>query len=211
MSDRFAGAAPGPSPGTFQRGFGGGKGGLGVVQGGFARDARFAAADPAAPPVPRPAEDPVATAFARGHATGCAETLEQCAAQADADDAARGAIALALARLDEAGTSQLAERLRTTVIALCEAAIAPAALDHAALARRVAIAAAMLARAEDARVIRLNPEDMALIAAQMPAGWAIEPDPALERGALRVEGGQGGVEDGPDQWRRAIVEALDAC
>ena len=34
------------------------------------------------------------------------------------------------------------------------------------------------------------------------------PDPALERGALGSRAPNGGVEDGPAQWRRAIAEAL---
>jgi flagellar assembly protein FliH len=33
----------------------------------------------------------------------------------------------------------------------------------------------------------------------------------LERGALRVEAANGGVEDGPAQWRQAIAEALALC
>ena len=107
--------------------------------------------------------------------------------------------------------SELADRLRETVIALCETAIAPAALDPDALTRRVTVAAAMLARAEDQRVIRLHPEDLALIAARLPEDWHFEPDASLERGALRVEGAAGGVEDGPEQWRRAINEAPRQC
>ena len=34
---------------------------------------------------------------------------------------------------------------------------------------------------------------------------------ALERGAVRVEGAIGGVENGPEQWRRSIEEALRQC
>lgn len=120
-------------------------------------------------------------------------------------------IEFGLSRLDAAMQSELADRLRETVIALCETAIAPAALDPDVLTRRVTVAAAMLARAEDQRVIRLHPEDLALIAARLPEDWHFEPDASLERGALRVEGAAGGVEDGPEQWRRAIDEALRQC
>jgi len=69
----------------------------------------------------------------------------------------------------------------------------------------------MLARADDAAVLRLHPDDLALIVARLPAGLPVEPDPALERGALRLEGSAGGVEDGPAQWRRALAEALGPC
>jgi len=72
----------------------------------------------------------------------------------------------------------------------------------------------MFSRADDERLIRLHPEDLALIKPQLPKDWHFFPDPALERGAIRVEARQGGVEgggveDGPAQWRRAIAEALD--
>ena len=69
----------------------------------------------------------------------------------------------------------------------------------------------MLARADDERVLRLHPDDLALIAGQLPEGLPVLADPVLERGGLRVETSNGGVEDGPEQWRRAIAEALSAC
>ena len=72
-------------------------------------------------------------------------------------------------------------------------------------------AAAMLARADDDRVLRLHPEDIRLIGKRLPEGLEVVPDPALERGALRVETASGGVEDGPSHWRRAIAEALSQC
>jgi hypothetical protein len=72
------------------------------------------------------------------------------------------------------------------------------------LTARIGIAAAMLARAADERVIRLHPEDLALVGANLPEDWHFEPDSTLERGALRVEGAAGGVEDGPAQWRAAL-------
>ena len=103
------------------------------------------------------------------------------------------------------------QRLHETVSALCEAAIAPLALEPEALVRRAARAAAMLARGDDHRLLRLHPDDLALIAARLPEGLAVEPDPALPRGALRIETQGGGIEDGPGQWHRAIAEALARC
>lgn len=200
---------------------------LAQVPTGFAQDRRFfrelaPAAVPPAEPAPVPVEsadagegvqhdDPVAAAWADGYARGLGDAQEAAAQIIAEQDAARSRIELALTRLDAAMQAELQERLRETVIALCEAAIAPAALDPEGLTRRVQVAAAMLARAEDARVIRLHPEDLALIAARLPEDWHFEPDATLERGAVRVEGALGGVEDGPEQWRRAIEEALRQC
>ncbi|MDP3550927.1 MAG: FliH/SctL family protein [Novosphingobium sp.] len=196
---------------------------LGHMSAGFARDRRFFRdlvipevhldAPSAHQDAPDDTEvpDPVAEAWAEGYARGMGEAQEAAAQIIAEQEAARSKIELSLSRLDAAMQSDLKDRLRETVIALCESAIAPAALDPEGLTRRVEVAAAMLARAEDARVIRLHPEDLALIAARLPEDWHFEPDASLERGAVRVEGAIGGVENGPEQWRLSIVEALRQC
>ena len=196
---------------------------LGAASAGFSRDRRFfkdlVGALPAPPPLDMPEpdgeapepHDPIAEAWADGYARGLGEAQE-AAAQLMADEAmAREKIELSITKLDAAMAADLKDRLRETVEALCEAAIAPAALDPDGLTRRVDVAAAMLARAQDERVIRLHPEDLALIAARLPEDWHFIPDATLTRGAVRVEGASGGVEDGPDQWRLAIAEALRQC
>jgi len=139
----------------------------------------------------REPHDPIAEAWADGYAKGLGEAQEAAAQLIAEQEAARQKIEFALGKLDVAMQTELQDRLRETVIALA--------------------AATMLARAEDQRVIRLPPEDLALIAARLPEDWHFEPDASLERGALRVEGATGGVEDGPEQWRRAIHEALRQC
>ncbi|MEA3265131.1 MAG: FliH/SctL family protein [Pseudomonadota bacterium] len=175
---------------------------------GFASDPRFSAA----PVRPRDqSADPVADAWADGHAAGIAEAQAEAEQRRAEETAARSRIELALARLDSAQQEALRQRLVETVTALCDAALAPLAIDPAALAERAARAAAMLARADDAAVLRLHPDDLNLIAERLPPGLATEPDPALERGNLRLEGQAGGIEDGPVQWRRALAEALGPC
>ena len=180
---------------------------------GFASDPRFAAgaAPPPASDQQAQAPDPVELAWADGYDQGRAEALAEAEARMAGDEAARARIELSLARLDADLAEQLRQKLHATVEALCEAAIAPLALDPAALAARVERAAAMLARADDARLLRLHPDDLPLVAARLPEGLEVLPDPALERGALRIESTAGGVEDGPSHWRRAIAEALAGC
>jgi flagellar assembly protein FliH len=184
---------------------------LGGGNGAFTRDERYGSRKTSAPP-PEPAPpDPREEAFALGYAQGALDANEAADAARAAEDAARSRIALALGRMDAAHVQELEARLRQTVLTLCEAVIGAVAADPAALTARIGIAAAMLARAADERVIRLHPEDLALVGALLPEDWHFEPDPTLERGALRVEGAAGGVEDGPALWRAALEDALAQC
>lgn len=189
--------------------------GPGGETGGFRHDARFAlpvrTGAIGGDPEPVTIEDPVALAWAEGYARGLEDARSEATEALAAEAGARAALDLSLARLDAEMMESLRQRLQDTVMALCEQTLVPYALDPQALAARVERAVAMFARAEDERVIRLHPADLALVTGRLAAEWTIVPDPALERGALRVESQSGGVEDGPAQWRRALAEAFHAC
>jgi flagellar assembly protein FliH len=180
----------------------------------FRSDTRFAQSDasPAigVPTIEEPPTDLYAQGWAEGHAAALAEMGIEMARRSAADAEARASMRLTVSRIDAALEARLAERLRDTVAALCEATLAPLARDPDALAARVVHAAAMLARAEDERVVRLHPDDLALLAERLDNDLTLLPDAALARGAVRVEGAAGGVEDGPEQWRAAIAAALAA-
>jgi flagellar assembly protein FliH len=181
---------------------------LGQGGGAFARDQRFVTAEDRAAGHGAAAFDPVADAWQRGHAEGVEAAKARAAEAAAATDAARGRIETALARMDADETARLAQALKDTVLALCQTVLAETAQAPEALARRVAVAAAMFSRAGDERVIKLHPEDLALVQGRLPDAWHCEPDAALERGAVLVETPHGGVEDGPARWRLALEEAL---
>lgn len=190
--------------------------GAGPGSGGFAQDRRFAAfgqaaggrhGQGAAADEPAPV-DPLTEAWTNGYTQGAADARAAAETAQATQDAARHRIESAIAGLDSEAIAALEQRLQATVLALCESVLADAAIDPQALARRVQAAAAMFARAADERVIRLHPEDLALVHARLPEDWHCEPDSSLERGALRVESANGGVEDGPVQWRSALEAAL---
>lgn len=181
---------------------------------GFARDARFAGlfgerSEKPAEPAPKP--DPLTEAYERGYREGAAMAADEARRIEMERDAARVEIELAFGRLDEEEAARLSERLRQTVLALCESAILPLALDTDGLAARVQRAVSMLQRAQDARVVRLHPDDLALVANLLPASLKVEPDPSVERGGLRIETADGGIEDGPGHWRRYLAEAFHEC
>ena len=186
---------------------------LGGGSSGFTRDQRYSGARRAESKLlpETEYEDPATKAFAAGYAQGAADAEAAFSEAIAQQDAARARIELAFGRIDADQLRDLEARLRETVLALCAPVLGEFAADSEALARRVEIAAGMLARAADERVIRLHPEDLALVGARLPEDWHFEPDPGLERGALRIEGAAGGVEDSPALWLRGLSEALAAC
>lgn len=179
--------------------------------GGFTADRRFLSALANRPGEHAQGLDPLTEAYERGLAEGRA-AAEQEAMQREAErDASREAIELALYKLDREGAQDMAERLRQTVLALCEQTVLPLAIDPEGLAARITRAVTMLQRADDEKRVLLHPEDYALVAARLPAGFRTEADGSVERGGLRIETADGGVEDGPSQWRRILEEAFHEC
>lgn len=177
--------------------------------GGFTPSARYArAVIENASPVP---VDTVADAYRSGFEDGQISARADAEAQLARERAERAAIELAFARFDMESALALRETLRATVHALCDDAVLPLALDTQALASRIELAAAMLQRKHDQRIIHIHPEDLALVRDSVPPELELRPDATIERGGLRVETDDGGVEDGPQQWRRAIAEAFDSC
>ena len=177
--------------------------------GSFARDGRYA--KPQVPDEPVETEDVAEKAYRAGYAAGQLSARADFAAQLTAERAASSAIELAFARFDAESERQLRDSMLATVHALCEEAVLPLALDSEGLARRVEAAAAMLQRKHDQRIVHIHPEDLELVKASVPASLELVADGSVERGGLRVETADGGVEDGPQQWRRALAEIFDSC
>tara|TARA_Y100000780_G_C13642852_1_gene401277 strand:- start:248 stop:823 length:576 start_codon:yes stop_codon:yes gene_type:complete len=177
--------------------------------GSFARDGRYAKPQVSEEPVET--EDVAEKAYRAGYEDGQLSARADFDAQLTAERAARSAIELAFARFDAESERQLRDRMLATVHALCEEAVLPLALDSEGLARRVEAAAAMLQRKHDQRIVHIHPEDLELVKASVPASLELVADGSVERGGLRVETDDGGVEDGPQQWRRALAEIFDSC
>ena len=174
-------------------------------RGSFSRDTRYTA--PPADAVPAaPTEDAAEQAYRAGYEDGQISTRAECEAQLQAERAARSAIETAFARFDAESGRHLRERLLETVHALCEEAVLPLGL-----ARGVEAAASMLQRKHDQRIIHINPDDLELVRDSVAGDLELVPDASVERGGLRVETDDGGVEDGPQQWRRALNEIFDTC
>lgn len=157
-------------------------------------------------PQPDPQVEAVRLAYARGEAAG------RAAAEIDAQEnaARQRALRLTFRALDEAALAVLAEDLAATVMALTEGVLGEAAVDRDGLLGRCEAAARRIGGATETLALHLHPADIAMIGPDALAGWGVVPDPAIARGALRIEGPDGAVSDGPEEWRRAIAAAVRA-
>ena len=180
----------------------------------FREASPFGGPEPKAPaPLPEPAPegpepDPHAEAIARAYASG--EAAGRAAALAEAEDRAarQRALRLNFRALDEAATGVLADDLAATVLALCDGALAGAAIDADGLLTRCHAAARRIGGAADGLTLHLHPDDSALLGGDALVGWQVTPDAALERGSVVIEGTDGTASDGPAEWRRAIAAAV---
>lgn len=180
-------------------------------RGNFSRSSRFTQPEPrSAPPAPD-VEDAAEKAYSAGYEDGQISARADFEAQLKSERDGRSAIELAFARFDAESERSLRDGLLATVHALCEEAVLPLALDAEGLARRIDAAAAMLKRKHDRRVIHIHPDDLDLVRESISSDLELVPDASVERGGLRVETEDGGVEDGPQQWRRALAEIFDTC
>lgn len=182
----------------------------------FAPDRRFwPDGNGTAPPPAETAEEEQIAPADRARIEGYQRGWDDATAHAEQDQrqrqAAQEALVGSFARIDAAHTARLAERLHETVEALCHELIGDLAIDGALLARRTAAAAALFASADEGASLRLHPDDVALLGNGVDAAIAVQPDPALPRGEIRIDTPAGGIEDGPGNWRDAVTEALRSC
>ena len=173
-------------------------------QAGFAADARFTPGMVAESNQTLHDREELEAAYAEGLAAGRAAAEAEMAAREEA----RQGLALAFARLDEELGEQLADRLAEVVAALCQATMAPYAIDPDALQRRCIAAAGMVGEGIIDASLRLHPDDIALLDRGFASTWHILPDPGLERGSVVFDMPEGSIEDGPAHWRAALAEAL---
>lgn len=155
----------------------------------------------------RAAED---RAYQRGLADGHKDAASLSSKHLEDELAARGVLGENFARIEERLALEMADKLREAAVALCCETLAPAAMDTDLLEKRIDKAIEMIGHAER-RVLKVNPADLPFIAERLKSELLVEADDALSRGSLRIETPEGGIEDGPDTWRKAIEEAIRSC
>jgi flagellar assembly protein FliH len=153
--------------------------------------------------------DPVATAHAAGFAEGQAAALAAMAERHASDGALLSQLARALSEGGHVDRSQVAQHIRQTVLHLVTKLVGEAGVSPDLLAQRVAAATDLLADSAESALLRLNPDDVALVEGKLPATVFAAGDAGVARGSFVLESASTVVEDGPDLWLDQLAAAID--
>lgn len=147
-------------------------------------------------PEPQPFVDPVAAAHAAGIAEGRAEAVAMI--EQIAKDLGR--------QIDR---EAFARQLRQTVLFLVAKIVGETGIAPDILAGRISAAADLLADAAESALLRVHPDDVALLEGRLPGTIFAVGDESVARGAFVLEAASTIVEDGPDLWLDQLAAAID--
>lgn len=153
--------------------------------------------------------DPLAAARAAGHAEGYAAALAQIAADAGRDRSLADALGDALGRGVTFDRERLALHLRQTVLLLVGRLVGEIGVSADLLTGRIETAVDALADAAESALLRVHPDDVALLDGRLPKTLFAVGDPHVARGSFVLESASTIVEDGPDRWLEQLTHAID--
>ncbi len=156
-----------------------------------------------------PFVDPIAAAHAAGHAEGVEAALAEIAVTGERDRALLASLAVALQADDRIDRDAVARRLRQTVLFLVTRLVGEVGIAPDRLARRIEAAADLLGDAAESAMLRVHPDDVALLEGKLPRQIFAVGDAAVARGAFVLESASTIVEDGPDLWLEQLAHAID--
>jgi flagellar assembly protein FliH len=156
---------------------------------------------------PSPFVDPLQAAHAAGYAEGLAAAANAAAATRTRDEALLTGVASALG--GQIDREAIAAQLRQTVLLLVTRIVGDVGVAGDRLAQRVDVAADMLADSAESAILRVHPEDVALIQGRLPASIFPVGDANLSRGSFVLESASTVIEDGPALWLEQLASAID--
>ncbi|MFS0772244.1 flagellar biosynthesis protein FliH [Sphingomonas sp. 1P08PE] len=157
---------------------------------------------------PTPFIDPVEAAHAAGYAEGLAAAAAAASATQVRDDTLLAGIAGSLAG-DRIDREAMATQLRQTVLLLVTRIVGDVGVAAERLAARIDVATGMLADAAESALLRVHPDDVALLDGRLPATIFPVGDVTLDRGSFVLESASTVVEDGPAMWLEQLAAAID--
>ncbi|RXD05003.1 flagellar biosynthesis protein FliH [Sphingomonas sp. UV9] len=152
--------------------------------------------------------DPLAAAHAAGYEEGLAAAANAAREAAERDTALLGDLATALGA-DRVDRERIAGQLRQTVLFLVSKLVGEVGIAPDVLAGRVESAAELLADAAESALLRVHPDDVALLEGRLPKSIFAAGDPGIARGSFVLESASTIVEDGPELWLDQLAHAID--
>lgn len=153
--------------------------------------------------------DPVAAARAAGHAEGYAQALAEIAADTGRDRALAEMLGSALGQGVTFDRERVARQLRQTVLHLVGRLVGEIGVSGELLAARVESAVDLLADAAESAILRVHPDDVALLDGRLPKTLFAVGDATVARGSFVLESASTIVEDGPATWLDQLAQAID--
>ena len=153
--------------------------------------------------------DPIETARAAGFSEGMAHAQALAREAGERNLALIEAVAHALKDAGRIDRDAIARQLRETVLALVTKLVGEAGIAPDRLAQRVAAAADLLADSAESAILRVHPDDVALLKDRLPAAIFPIGDAAIERGGFVLESASTIVEDGPGLWLDQLAQAIE--
>ncbi|MBA14803.1 MAG: flagellar biosynthesis protein FliH [Sphingomonas sp.] len=160
---------------------------------------------------PNPAgfSDPIADARDRGFAEGRAAAMAEAAASRTQELALLEQVSQSLSAGTHFDRDRLAAQIRQTVLHLVRKLVGELGIAPDMLASRIEAAVDMLADSAESALLRVHPDDVALLADRLPKNIFPVGDPHLGRGSFVIESASTIVEDGPDLWIEQLADAID--
>lgn len=165
--------------------------------------------DPAPQVTPGRFVDPVAAAHAAGYAEGRAVAMAEIEDVKAREAALLEQVSRALAEGAHFDRERMAGHLRQTVLHLVTKMVGESGVAPDVLSARVTAAVELLADGAESALLRLHPDDVALIADKLPKSVFPVGDPHLARGSFALESASTLVEDGPEMWLEQLASAID--
>jgi flagellar assembly protein FliH len=156
-----------------------------------------------------PAADPIATAHAAGYAEGIAAALAETSEAGERDRALLAKLGAALRDDDRLDRQRMAEQLRQTVLFLVAKLVGEIGVAPDMLADRIDAATDMLADTAESAMLRVHPDDVALLDGKLPRTVFAVGDAGIARGGFVLETASTIVEDGPALWLEQLAAAID--
>ncbi len=153
--------------------------------------------------------DPVSAAHARGVAEGRAAALAEMSGDEDRDATLLTRLGEALRADDRFDRARLARQMRQTVMFLVTRVVGETGIHADLLTTRIDAATDLLADAAESAMLRVHPDDVALLDGKLPRTVFAVGDAAVARGSFVLESASTIVEDGPDLWLEQLAQAID--